>query len=156
MKLLLKTWNQNTRQCIGLAVIGLLITGCQSRPSASQSAEPACSTITQWQTANPSRGWTENTAWYQNASVRHRSLYMQDYFESHGGCDGHFQIYRKEDVISLPASPALFVANIIKLPVDLVQSPPWQKQVSRSIYPLQQSTYNIPYELASQTESIAH
>jgi hypothetical protein len=115
---------------------------------------PICSTIPEWQGVEVSRGWPENTAYYENGSVEHLTLYMADCFDSKGSRDGAYQFWGKHDQIAVVGSPLLFVGNIIKLPVDLVVTPPWEKQFSRSNYPLQPAEYIMPYETASGAEWI--
>jgi len=138
---------------LSIIVISLLMAGCRSSSPVPPSSETACSTIASWQTAHPSRGWNEQTVSYENIAVEHRSLYLQDCFESRSACRGPAQIYRKDDILSLAGSPLMFLGNIIKLPIDMAQSPPCRQQASRSNYPLLTSTYNIPYEETCPAES---
>lgn len=152
MNLLLKTRNYNQGLFIGMAATLLLLAGCRSSSPVPPSSETTCSTIAGWQTAHPSRGWNEKTVSYENISVPHRSLYLQDCFESGSTCRSPAQIYRQDDILSLAGSPFMFLGNIIKLPVDLVHNPPCRQQASRGNFPLLTSTYNIPNQEACPTE----
>lgn len=125
---------------LSIILISLLLAGCQS-----QSLVEKCGN-TAFLTPAPSRGWAEKTVSYENIAVPHRSLYLQDCFESPGTCRNPAQIYRRDDILSLAGSPFMFLGNIIKLPVDMVQSPPCRQQASRGNYPVQPPAYAVPPE----------
>ena len=40
---------------------------------------------------------------------------LQEYYERYGSEDGRFQAWRMEDVISLGASPVIFMGNILEM-----------------------------------------
>ncbi len=125
---------------LSIIVVSLLLAGCQS-----QSLVETCGN-TAFLAPAPSRGWAEKTVSYENIAVEHCSLYLEDCFESPGTCRSPAQIYRQDDILSLAGSPFMFLVNIIKLPVDMVQSPPCRQQASRGNFPLLTSTYYVPYE----------
>ena len=90
------------------------------------------------------RNWPGQIAYYQNVEVKHLALYMQDPFERIGSNDGKFKIWDLDDLVVTFASPLIYVANIVTLPVAMASSPPWQYQTSRSIYPVESPKYALP------------
>jgi len=81
------------------------------------------------------RGWEAKTEYYENIGVRHRPVYLKGYYEKNGSNDGEFRTWHYDDAISLVASPGVFLKNVLFMPVSMANSPPWQGQESRSVYP---------------------
>lgn len=88
--------------------------------------------------------WPETVAYFQNGAVEHPTVYLEGCFQRHGSMDQQFGTWRPDDAISMVASPAIFVGNIITFPIDAVSRRPWQKNYSRSVFPVEKPTYEMP------------
>lgn len=92
------------------------------------------------------RGWPEKVCYYHNVGVEHEGRYLEGPFEKQGSEDGRFNTWDWDSAISLGASPAFFVGNVVLMPASMVIAPPWQRQVSRSIYAVVEPMYELPGE----------
>ena len=104
------------------------------------------------------RGWGEMIRSYTNVAVEHEALYLEEPFEKQGSNDGYFRTWDGDSVLSLAASPAIFVGHVILLPAAMIAAPPWEAQTSRSIFPVVEPVYKLPGEASGMTrkEEISH
>ena len=139
---------------MGLALV--ISAGCKSQdtPALLREQSPAepdppimASPAMPYESAEPTvlpRPWPGRVLYYENTDVSHLALYMQDPFEYWGSNDGVYRTWCLDDAIVGLASPAIFVGNLITLPVTAAMAPPWQSQGSRSFYPPQEPEFHLP------------
>ncbi len=53
--------------------------------------------------------------------------------------------------MALGASPVIFMGNVIALPAALIIAPPWEDQVSRSVFEVVEPTHELPGEASGMT-----
>jgi len=128
---------------IRITIFALLFifTGCNSKiaePEPVVVCEPIVESITV-----SHRPWQERTAAYENVGLKHPTLYLEGPLEKKGSNDGYFKTWDKDSAISFGVSPVIFVGNVIAWPVRMVQTPPWETQISRSNYPIQQPAHAL-------------
>jgi hypothetical protein len=88
----------------------------------------------------------EKVCYYHNVGVEHEARYLEGPFEKEGSKDGYFNTWDWDSALALGASPAIFVGNVIALPAALIISPPWEDQVSRSVFEVVEPTHELPGE----------
>ncbi len=94
----------------------------------------------------PHRGWQERTVAYENVGLKHPALYLEGPYEKNGSNDGYFKTWDKDSAISFGVSPVIFVGNVIIWPIRMVQTPPWEMQISRSDFPVQDPVHALTAE----------
>ena len=104
------------------------------------------------------RGWGEMIRFYTNVAVEHEALYLEEPLEKQGSNDGYFRTWDGDSALSLAASPAIFVGNVILLPAAMIAAPPWERQISRGDFPVVEPTFALPGEPSGMTrkEEIGH
>ena len=106
--------------------------------------EPLVNDAPTLQLSQAPRGWPEQTAYYYNVALKHEPFFLQGPFEAHGGEGDAFHTWCGEDALAAVVSPTALGLNIIKLPIDLLITPPCKSRFSRSVYPTQRPVYEIP------------
>ena len=146
--------------CLSMIVLsGLLLlgVGCSQSSMQSEAAnnEPAPATIEipaaeepgAKEPASPTvigRGWSDAQADYQTVGVRHWQLYLESPFERDGSTNGRWETWGLEDIVAAAADPAIFLGNIVALPVSASLKNPWTCDTSRSTFAPTDPTYQQP------------
>lgn len=89
------------------------------------------------------RNWEEITLEYPESSVEHTTLYLQGPFEHQGSEDGKFENWGVDDILSMLASPAIFIGNVILTPIEAIITPPWNSARSRGDLPILEPAYEL-------------
>jgi len=127
-------YNQNKYTLITLLLLIITSAGCQK--ATTETLQPVAPFDPQVQ----NRHWTPQTTYYQPVAIEHETLYLTGPFEQSGG-DGVFDKTTHEDLQATFASPALFLGNIIVMPVTLFVDPPFQTHKSRGPFPIEAPAY---------------
>ena len=137
-------------------LVGICLMGCANHQQQAQDFPTKSDFPPDFQTAiainqsGSDRNWPERVVYFQNGTVVHESLYMQDPHEYYGSNDGQFKTGNMDDAWVTLASPGIFAWNFMKLPMTMIKTPPFQEQTSRSIYPVQQPVHALPTQTSRQ------
>ena len=101
-------------------------------------AEPAASPTVD------GRGWSDAQATYETLGVRHWQLYLESPFERDGSTNGRWETWGLEDVVATAADPAIFLGQIVAVPVSASLKNPWTCETSRSVFAPAEATYEQP------------
>jgi len=91
-----------------------------------------------------SRPWNSQTVYYQNGAVSHPTLYLESCLDRYGSMNDRLGTWLGDDAASLALSPAVFLADIVRLPVSLVWDRPWQTRQSRDQIAPQEPAFYLP------------
>ena len=146
MEIEMKTW------MFSIMFASISFIGCTSQQQLTPEipAEPDLLAEHKIEFTDPVRDWPQRVAHFRNGAMEHESLYMQDPYEYYGGNDGQFKTGSLDDVWVTLASPSIFAWNFVTLPAAMIKPPPFQPQVSRSIYPLQQPVHALPTQASRE------
>lgn len=99
------------------------------------------------------RGWGEHHAYFTGVDVEHYPIYMTDPHYLADSEDGYFKTWDGGSALDTVAGPAIFIGNVLALPVAAAFDPPWQTQTSRGQFPIAESAYEIPIKLSGMVEN---
>ena len=91
------------------------------------------------------RNWQPQTVGYQDATVRHPTVYFADWWFEDDYSYGHDE-YSQNDLISLAISPHLVIGEIATWPIQLFFALPWDQQQSRGGLPVETAATGFVYE----------
>lgn len=108
---------------------------------------------TTWTPEITPRGWGEHHAYFAGLDVEHYPLYMTDPHFLADSEDGYFKTWDGDSALDTVAGPAVFLGNVLAIPVAAAFDPIWQTQTSRGHFPIAEPVHEIPLELSSMTEN---
>ena len=99
------------------------------------------------------RPWSEHHAYFAGLDVEHYPVYMTDPYCLTDSEDGYFKTWDADSALDTVTGPAIFIGNVIALPVAAAFDPPWQTQTSRGQFPITEPAHEIPMELSGMVEN---